>query len=205
MTDEDPDGYDLLPEKKLLVGLIPGVGGPIASYLQDRRDRQMRRAVEYQAALLEQSQSAPEVILEQIANDEQLEELFWLTLDAATRTRLEEKRKALGRLMGACLMDDAKIDMCNLFVRALADIDEPEILALKAIGQGEAPVDIVRLTSRLGQPLEVASVVLGRLISNSLVLKVAEGQDSEPPYPNVSQYVASEFGHNMVHWLKGDM
>ena len=88
VTAEDPDGYDLLPEKKLLLRLtVPYVGEKIASYLQECRDRQEDRAAEFQDAALKEAQLTPEEFLDRLTEDERLSELFWFAMESRSTSK----------------------------------------------------------------------------------------------------------------------
>jgi hypothetical protein len=67
--------------------------------------------------------------------------LFARTLVIAQDTALRDKRRALGRALGAGVMnDDAQIDEELLFIRAVADIDEMHIRLLAHVADWEVPV-----------------------------------------------------------------
>ncbi|MDQ6944741.1 MAG: hypothetical protein M3256_00410 [Actinomycetota bacterium] len=134
MTDEDPDGYDLLPEKKLLLRLaLPYVGEKVAEYLQDRREREMRRAEQFRQLVLDRSKLEPEEILERVATDERVEELFWNAMEVATHSSLEDKRKAAAGILSDGLKDDALVDQHFLHLRLLDNLDAPEFAIVRAL------------------------------------------------------------------------
>ena len=207
-TDRD---RDFTPEKKLVVGMIPGYGSLFATYIQDRRDRELKRAAEFQDAAIQAAGLRPEDFLRQVADNERLSELFWFAMDAATRTTIEEKRRTLGRLFSSGIIDDAKIDEMEIFLRTLAALEAPELRVLRlATLFGEPPTPFVAdrlssmrtsggLTSVLIQPM------IDSLASKGL-LKVAnvESTAHEHKYyaPDTIFYEVSVFGKKLLSWIK---
>jgi hypothetical protein len=204
--------YDLLPERKLLIGLVPVAGGAIAGYLGDRRDRIARRAAEFQTIMLQQSRLTPEEILEKIAGDERLEELFWFVLDAATRTSLETKRKALGRLLGERLLDDASVDETELFLRTLAGLESVDLRLLSliesfgAIRQGVQVKHCLESKVEGGVPRAVAQPLFSNLTSRGLIEsdRVIDGGTAEGSSDDWDSdgYLITSFGRDLLRWIR---
>jgi hypothetical protein len=79
-----------------------------------------------------------EQFIDEALADEQRAELLVRALTAAQDVALREKRRALGRALAAGVCGTSPIDDEFLFMRALADLDEPHIAVLQIIGS-DAP------------------------------------------------------------------
>jgi hypothetical protein len=99
------------------------------------RERWNRNAAETLADAAEASGEPVEDLLIKAVSDDRRHELLARALGIAQDTALRNKRRALGRALAAGIVgDDARIDDELLFIRAIADLDEPHIrlLALMA-------------------------------------------------------------------------
>ncbi len=59
--------------------------------------------------------------------------LFFEAVEAASSTGLEDKRRLLGRVVGAAVLDDAKVEEGQLLVQALRELDAPHLRGLEAV------------------------------------------------------------------------
>ena len=82
-----------------------------------------------------------EKFAERLASEPEVEAIFVQGLEAAMRTGYEAKRRLLGRLISAAVLDDAKVDEGFLFVLALRNLDGPHIRALEAMRRAVEKVD----------------------------------------------------------------
>ncbi|MGE5136761.1 MAG: hypothetical protein ACM32E_28175 [Gemmatimonadota bacterium] len=104
------------------------------------RQRWNRNAAEALGDAAEASGESPEDLLLKAVADDRRHELLARALGVAQDTALREKRRALGRALAAGIAgDDARVDDELLFIRAVADIDEPHIRLL-ALMASETPL-----------------------------------------------------------------
>lgn len=85
-----------------------------------------------------------EELLLRITESEQLSILFAMAVEAAQRSHLEAKARALGRAVasGALLGDDAALDEAQLVTATLAALEVPHIRALLSLSEaGKAAPD----------------------------------------------------------------
>lgn len=211
--------YDLLPERKLLMGLIPVVGGPIAGYLQDRRDRNAKRAAEFQTAMFEESRLSPQEILQRIAEDERLEELFWSAVRKALQTSARSKRRAYARIMAGGL-DDARIEDTQFYLRVLDDIEPAEITLMRVastksdllrpdatdLRSHELPAIDVATESEIKAQLveEYGEVLFDYLVARLRSLSLMHASCNVPyrtgaESGSTTHYCRTEFGDRMLH------
>ena len=95
------------------------------------RQRWNRNAAETLADAAETSGGPAEELLVRAVSDDRRHELLARALGTAQDTALRDKRRALGRALAAGIVgDDARIDDELLFIRAIADLDEPHIRLL---------------------------------------------------------------------------
>lgn len=100
-----------------------------------------RRTVHGEETLGDAAEAADvpvEQFIEEALADEQRTELLVRALTTAMDASLREKRQALGRALASGVCGSSTVDDEFLFMRALADLDEPHIAVLQVIG-GEAP------------------------------------------------------------------
>jgi len=115
-----------------LVSKVPVLGDALAIVVTDTYKR--RRAVAERTALdIAQRSGGAERLAERLAEDPQLELLFLEAVEAATRTGLEDKRRLLGQVVGAAVLDDAKVEEGQLLVQALHELDAPHLRGLEVV------------------------------------------------------------------------
>ena len=132
---EPPD-----PIENLVVGLIPHIGQQVADFRRDRYVLELHRARVVAEATAEATGWSPEELVEAVASNERLADLLLRALEAARRSGVEMKLRALGRAVGsgALAADDAEVDTAELLVRTLDDIGAAEIRRLLALTNGLA-------------------------------------------------------------------
>lgn len=72
-----------------------------------------------------------EKFAERLASEPEVEAIFVQGLEAAMRTGYEAKRRLLGWLISAAVLDDAKVDEGLLFVLALRNLEAPTYAPLR--------------------------------------------------------------------------
>ena len=115
-----------------LVSKVPVLGDALAIVVNDAYKRRM--AVAEQTALdIAQQSGGADRLATRLAGDPQLEVLFLEAVEAATRTGLEDKRRLLSRVVGAAVLDDAKVEDGQLLVQALRELDAPHVRGLEMV------------------------------------------------------------------------
>ena len=134
---EPPD-----PIENLIIGLVPYVGQQVADFQRDRYVLALHRQRLVAEAAAEATGWTPEELLEAVAADEHLGDMLLRALEAARRSGVEEKLRALGRAVatGALATDDADVDTAELLIRTLDDLEAPEIRRLVSYTGGVAIV-----------------------------------------------------------------
>ena len=128
--DQGPTGGETT--FKMALAAIPFVGGSLAVLYDDvgtRRRRQVELAAE---ASFERFSSSPEALVLQLQENTRLAMLFVSALEAASRTAVSEKARALGLLL-ADAAERANFDEIELLILALADLEAPHIAGLRLI------------------------------------------------------------------------
>lgn len=150
-------------------------------------NRQQQRALE---ALSEAERSAglsSDEIYERIANDEDLSELFVMTVDAAMRTRWNQKLKALGKVLARGLHADngTEVDATEVLSRIIAGLDPPHVRALALIaGVGRFSPGPVGSTDVLGDWLKTNFPGLGPVAHQVAAFLLRNGLVTDPFYVN---------------------
>lgn len=78
----------------------------------------------------------PEELVEKLLKDDNFILLATEALEAARRTRIKEKIKALGDSLGALVADDARIDSESIWIRILSSIEGPHVRLLSLFLNG---------------------------------------------------------------------
>lgn len=111
---------------------LPMVGGALKIVLEETWTRR-RAAAEATVQEISDVVGGPDRLASRLAEDPVLEALFCDAVDGAVRTGMESKRRLFARVIGAAVLDDAKVDDALLVVRALRELDAPDIRFLEAI------------------------------------------------------------------------
>ena len=128
-TDAPPEWWD--SSVRIGLSLVPVIGGGLQVMYEDTRSHLGARAARTMQEIAEET--GFERLKERLASDPEVEALFVRGLDAATRTGYEAKRRLLGKVISAAVLDDAKVDEALLYVLALQSLEAPHIRALEAM------------------------------------------------------------------------
>jgi len=111
----------------ILEPLVEGVWAELADAVKRRHLKTLESAVE--------AGIPPEDLGERINASERTQLLTGLALYAAGRTAWEDKLRTLGRSLASGLLaqDDAKIDVEQLIIAAIADIEAPQLAMLELL------------------------------------------------------------------------
>lgn len=112
------------PEALLALRLIPKVGDALAQYAIDRQERRLARASQVIEVAAEATRRDPEEFVKRICQDERLSDLLNEAVQAAARSGLENKRRALGKVLArASEGDDAAVDGAEMLLTSLAHLE----------------------------------------------------------------------------------
>ena len=119
--------------------LAPAMEAVLSRVAGRLSQRRYRHAAETLMDAADASSEPVEELVEKAVSDERRHELLARALGVAQDTSLRDKRRALGRALAAGIAgDDARIDDELLFIRAIADLDEPHIRLLALLGTKRA-------------------------------------------------------------------
>ena len=116
-----------------VLSLLPRIGGVLQIVYADTMARRAARANDWAAGFAEGLTDQALADLEDlIAHDERLQDMLLEGLDAAMRTRVKGKRRALGALLAESVNEhnQKQLDEFELLHSALVDLREPEIQTL---------------------------------------------------------------------------
>jgi hypothetical protein len=154
VSDEEHPGYELARQVVLNVGagLAGGYAGPLAGAAAAGAVPVVLAGMDYVSATIgsrrirhatqvvtdgadDYGAKSPEEFVEFLraaVSDEDHQELLARVLTIAQDTALRDKRRALGRCLAQAARDTGtKVDPEMLFIRVLADLDEPHIKVLR--------------------------------------------------------------------------
>ena len=179
--------------------LIPWVGGPAAVVVGHHY---RRRAEEYASALASSLTDDQLADLEDlIHHDEQLQDLLLGGIEAAMRTRVDAKRRALGRILARAVTDPTCIDEVELVQAALTDIETAHARVLAVFVDKQEQVLRSELDGAEPDLAPVLSHLLAALTRQGIIYQsLIDGGDfmgnSDPGYS------LTEFGELMVEYLR---
>lgn len=130
---QDPQ-EPISPELLLSLRLVPHFGDAMAQYLIDRHQKQLWRLSQAVEAGAEEAGIDGQAFLGRITEDERLADLFQHAMEAALRSGLESKRRALGRVLGQAVMGDStQVDEHEVLLRALVNLEPPHVRVMTPI------------------------------------------------------------------------
>lgn len=136
-SDDDPEPPPSRADIAIRAGITasPRLGGSALILYEGIRDRRAARI----AQVLDDASTGIEAAeLERVLSvDERMDALLGQALQAAADSAVVAKRRLLGRLVNQAVLDDARVDESELFVRILSQIDAPHVRCLEAIHRAE--------------------------------------------------------------------
>ena len=201
-SKEPPDwSYTLA---RMLLALVP-FGGAAQVLVEDTRARAANKASCTLGEIVEET--GLERLRERLGENPELDALFAQGIDAAARTGYEAKRRLLGRLISAAVLDDAKVDESLLFVLALKDLDGPHIRALeslrrvsKEIEQSHGGSDQERFHAMRARYPNVPPVVVNSLVREGMLVHT-EIRGYEKSH-ELGVHVLTTFGARLLDHLR---
>jgi hypothetical protein len=186
-----------------VTSVLPG-GELLATLIDHEQQRQVRIARDLVDNVVEVT-SADE-LLRRVSESEEVAAAFRQAIDVATRTGLEQKRRALARIVAAAVLDDARVDAATLFVLALRDLDAPHLRALERMRRAEDSVErqdgVTRLndaevTKAVRQVSEVEPDAVNSALVRAGVAHIVGSSWGGQPVPGM----ISDFGRDLLHYL----
>jgi hypothetical protein len=157
------------PTGQLMLSLIPKYGPLVADWRKAMFEREQRRA-----QLLGETASAEigmSELLERLAQDEVLSDMFREAVETAVRTSSDLKIRLLGRVLAAAAVakDEAKVDETQELLRIAEQLEAVDVRALVALSEGQ-PSDPAAFLSKALDTTEVTTgPIAARLQRLSLI------------------------------------
>ncbi len=115
---------------------IPYVGGPLEVLVSDPIERRQARVRET-GEVARETVGDDDAFVKRLQEDPVLADMLVEAAEAASRTDLSAKRRAMGRVVGNAVRDDALIEEGQLLLAALRDLEAPHFVLLARIEAGE--------------------------------------------------------------------
>lgn len=196
------------PEALLVLRAVPHIGTALAQYAIDRHNRRLQRAGEVVTTAAETLELDPAVLIERIIEDDRLADLLNDAIQAAARSGLETKRRALGKVLAQAVAgDDAEVDEAMMLAASLAHLEPVHVRVMahmyRADAQGLYSVrgKARRLRSRTALTEDVVVAALLQLQAWGLAETVASTSPSESRLPRPSWESEPDFqltGHGLA-------
>lgn len=173
-TDGPPTRGDTAAEVvQALVSQVPVAGDALAVMVRHGYERRVARAEAVAGDIAERAGGVEHLATRMEASQE-LEALFCEALEASARTGMEDKRRLLGQVVAAAVLDDAEVDEGQLLVQVLRELDAPHLRGLEAVRRvSDPPAEpdgyrvsreaVLAAVAGLPEPLRAALVRTGTL------------------------------------------
>jgi hypothetical protein len=140
---------------------IPYIGGVLSTLVGDVAARRRKRVTEVGRYAIAEAGN-PDTLLAAVQRNERLADMLVSAGFAASETPVQEKRRAMGRVIGRAARDDATIDDGQLMLRLLINLDAPEFHVLGRIADVDGDQDAVRaVADKAPQPIVSALIAHG--------------------------------------------
>lgn len=200
VPEASPDGFTILSAAANVVEIIAGV-----------RTLWSRRAAQTAESILDSADMSPEDLTRAARANEALGDLFAMAVDIGARTRNQQKRQALGRIVGRAFVrqDMARIDETELLLKAIEPIEAAHIQILVKLDEAgrfwEHPnnwrgVSEAQLAKETGQSIEACVSVTATLTSLG-ILKSRPDEDDDENYRSFDKVAMTTFGGLLLQWL----
>lgn len=132
-NDQPPSIPDIAV--RAAIAASPRFAGSLNIIYEGFRDRWRARVSDVTDPIFESVQ--PEVLESRLNADERLDAALAAAVQAGSSSGLRQKRRLLGKLVAAAVLDDARVDESVLVIGVLAQIDAPHVLCLESIRRAE--------------------------------------------------------------------
>lgn len=197
----DIEPWDWEPERALVRGLSPRAGA-LLDYVNASRQRAAVRVRLMATTAMEQSGLDVEELLRRITDNEQLSILFAMTVEAAQRSHIDSKVRALGRALasGALVSDDASLDEAQLVAATLAALEVPHVRAMLVLFEagtrhGRKTECSAVIQTSLGTTASAAQSIVAVLAHHGLVWV------DPPGFPG---WGVTDYGEKILGFLDAD-
>lgn len=165
----------------MALAALPAVGGSLAILYQDVLARRRLNVTQVLSIALDGFAGSSEEFIDRFRDDERLQMVFARAMEAASRTSLGQKIRALGPLLGEAsdAASDGELDDVELLLWALEDLERPHVAALQELGRYRSDDELAADTENIGddpsrlERLEytrsVAEPVIATLLRHGLV------------------------------------
>lgn len=124
---------------KVVLDLIPYVGGALSTLYDDHLQRRRERATETIVETLDQLDD-PEELIRRLRSDEIYADAFVESIEAASKSSVAAKRRAFARILAEGLEEvPEELDETLLLVQVLKDLDLIHLRTLHRIGEFDSP------------------------------------------------------------------
>ena len=176
-VDEDLGPH---PTGQLMLSLIPKYGPLVADWRKGMFEREQRRA-----ELLGETASAEigmTQLLEQLAADEDLSDMFRAAVETAVRTSSKLKIRLLGKVLAAAAVaaDEAKVDEARELLRIAEQLEAVDVRALAALSNVRPSDPAAFLAEALKTSEVTTGPITARLQRLSLIGVTRESRLNDP-------------------------
>jgi len=197
---------------KMAIATVPYVGGPLGVLYEDILARRKARVSAMGIAALSRFEGTSEHFVMRLGEEPRLGGLFVTAAEAAARTTVDEKARAMGLLLADAADargNESSFDEKELLLLALADLEWPHIRALGELGsfptdeelhqQGKSNQTLgasPKREDRLRAIEALPSPVLAALLRHGLV-------QQESAVDGLYVNGLTPFGHKLLAYLQG--
>lgn len=142
-----------------------------------------------------------------IGENEQRAALLAEAVEVAYATVDREKLRALAAVLADGVVDDARIELCRLFARALRQVEAPHIAVMRALVDpprhpvgGSAALTTAELAERLPGVREALGGLLGPLTATGCVETSNASYYDQQHRP----YVLTDFGRGLLAYVRAE-
>lgn len=187
--------------------LVAPLGQPILDQFAAHRARQANRVVGMLGLSARKAGMQEDAFGHRIGASEQRAALLAESVDVAYATVDRVKLQALSAVLADGIVDDAPIELCRLFARALHEVEPPHIAVMLALVDlpphsvgGTGALTTAELAERLPGLREALGGLLGPLIATGSV------ETSNASYADLQHrpYVLTDFGRGLLAYIRAE-
>lgn len=165
--------------------------------------RRQERAVEWGRRVDELAGLAADEVLRRLRDDEDLEEVFWDAIEAASRLASRAKREALAKAVAAALRGDvADLDVTRRTTRTIVEVDAPHVQLLVRIASSSTSTGAGwdELVHNIGTATAFYNLT-GTLEREGLIRPAPRGHEVEQTHSE-ARFVITGYGQHLLSLLK---
>lgn len=178
------------PGAPLIVAGATALKG-VGSRLQELQERNIELMMSEGRQEVDMSESD---FLAAVTSDPERLLLFVSACDAARRTALDDKVKALGRAVAGLASDDALVDESTIWINIFSQVDAPHVRMVKALCEMDPETEgYIRLWKRGELQKKCGLTATVSVLINTLT---SLGLMSERPYAELDQHAKARWSAN---------